>query len=254
MLAAKQPDRALPCWEQALTLARTVGDRFAERIVLERLGTLLANRGDLPRAIDLLTQALALTRTLGLRRNEPDLLWFLAIQHAALGQRERAIASAQTAVHLLGQLNKPEARVYAESLERFRQAEAGVTTTDALGQAPGESTAATTMASLASSASSAPLPRTGSSHLWMAISAGKALVRFLGSGLKTATAETLRGRLQQCDACRYYIKLRCRVCGCFIHLKARLPHEECLLGQWSAELYSRANHGGNGNPEDASVD
>ncbi len=28
------------------------------------------------------------------------------------------------------------------------------------------------------------------------------------------------------------IRLRCRLCGCFTNVKARLDHEECPIGKW----------------------
>ncbi|MHB1038447.1 MAG: DUF6171 family protein [Pirellulales bacterium] len=66
----------------------------------------------------------------------------------------------------------------------------------------------------------------------MAVSAAKALRRFVGSGLKTVSAERFQERVQQCAGCGYHTGLRCRVCGCFTNLKARLPHERCPVGKW----------------------
>jgi hypothetical protein len=74
----------------------------------------------------------------------------------------------------------------------------------------------------------------------MARSAAKALLQFVGSGLKTVTAETLRERLQRCAGCDYRTGLRCRICGCFTELKARLPYEECPHGEWPALVLAAA--------------
>jgi hypothetical protein len=74
--------------------------------------------------------------------------------------------------------------------------------------------------------------RIGPGYLRMAISAAKALTRVVGSGMKTVSAETLEKRLKQCAACSHHTGLRCRICGCFTNLKARLPHEQCPINQW----------------------
>lgn len=79
----------------------------------------------------------------------------------------------------------------------------------------------------------APLPGPASpGYLRMAISGTQAIIRFVGSGLKTVSAETLQGRLEQCRQCSHYTGSRCRVCGCLANLKARLPKENCPLAQW----------------------
>ena len=162
------------------------------------------------------------------------MLWQLALRQAESGQREQALSFGQEAVQLLERLGKPQARVYAEHLERYRRGEAEDGRSGVLGQVGGQSLTATVMQGQATTASMQPRSPAGASYLMMAISAGKAMIEFVGSGLKTVNAETFRERLQQCAACRYHSGLRCRVCGCFTNLKARLPHEECPLGQWPA--------------------
>jgi hypothetical protein len=69
----------------------------------------------------------------------------------------------------------------------------------------------------------------------MALSAAKALTRFVGSGLKVVPAAVQEQRLVTCAGCPHHTGLRCRVCGCFTALKTRLPSEACPLGQWPAE-------------------
>jgi tetratricopeptide (TPR) repeat protein len=242
MVMARQPDAALPYLEQALVLARTKGDRFAERIALERLGVMRANRGERRAAVDMLTQALDLTRTLGLQRHEPDLLWLLAIQHAELGQREQAVAFGQASVQLLRRLDKPQAHVYAEHLERYCQNEADASSGAALGEARRQSVVTTAMLG-----PTPPVLRSGPGYLQMALSAGKAAAQFLSSGLKTVTTETFRERLQQCNPCCHHIGLRCQICGCFINLKTRLPYEECSLGHWQMVVTSGRGSPGTSN-------
>lgn len=221
-LKGKQPEQARSHLEQALVLIRTLGDRFAEKLALERLATVHASQGDLSAAIRLLNDSLNLAHTLGDRQHEADLLWHLAIRQAESGQRGPALRDGQAAVHLLGTLGKPQARVYAEHLEQYRRevarADRGLLTNGQI-----------------LSRAARPTP-TEAGYLQMAISAGKALVQFVGSGLKVVSHETLQHRLQRCTECSYHTSLRCRICGCFTNVKARLPHEECPVGQWKATI------------------
>ena len=62
------------------------------------------------------SDALALARDLGDWQHEAELLWYLAIQHAALGQRDEAIASGQAAVDILERMDKPQAGWFAHHL------------------------------------------------------------------------------------------------------------------------------------------
>ena len=124
-LAAGQLERAQQCLEQELAYTRAAGDRFAEKLALDRLGTVHAARGHLPVCMALLQEALALTRILGDRQHEADLLWHLAIRHAEGGQRDQTLAQAQAAVEVLERLGKPEARIYAEHLQKYRRGETG---------------------------------------------------------------------------------------------------------------------------------
>jgi len=68
----------------------------------------------------------------------------------------------------------------------------------------------------------------------MGLSAAKAMVGFVGSGFKTASAETQQQRLQVCASCEHHTGLRCRLCSCFTAVKARLPFEHCPIGKWPA--------------------
>lgn len=73
------------------------------------------------RALALLDEALALTRTLGDQQQEADLLWHVAVRRAELGQTDEALRCGQAAVKVLERLGRPQARVYAEHLERYRR-------------------------------------------------------------------------------------------------------------------------------------
>jgi hypothetical protein len=66
----------------------------------------------------------------------------------------------------------------------------------------------------------------------MALSATKAMAAFLGSGMETASDDSRRRRLTVCASCEHHTGVRCRHCGCFINVKARLPHERYPLSRW----------------------
>jgi tetratricopeptide (TPR) repeat protein len=223
LLRTGQHERASHCMEQALMLARAAGDQYAEKFALERMGTVQAVRGDLPGAIRSLAGALTLARTLDDRQHGADLLWHIAIRLAECGQREQALAHGQAAIRLLESLGKPEARVYDEHLEKYQWGD---------GDSPLGATTAEVRAGKSFAVAAPPSDRVGPGYLRMAVSAAKALTRFVGSGLKTVSAERFQERVQQCDGCGYHTGLRCRVCGCFTNLKARLPYEQCPVGKW----------------------
>ena len=74
----------------------------------------------------------------------------------------------------------------------------------------------------------------GPGLLRMAIAAAKSLAKQVGSGLKTVSPQTYQRRVQTCVGCEPFTGVRCRVCGCFTQIKARLPHERCPLEKWPA--------------------
>ena len=95
------------------------------------------------------------------------------------------------------------------------------------------------------------------SQVGAALSAGKAFVRWLGGGARTLPDEEFKARLNACDGCpnsgrpgeltdggrlqRLFGASRvCRLCGCDVVRKARLPDETCPdadagpTGRWPA--------------------
>jgi len=228
LFKAGQRDRAQQYVQHALGLARAAGDRIAEKLLLERLGVMHVSMRDPAGAIRLLNEALMLARTLGDRQQEADLLWYLAIGNAEAGNRGQALAFAQAAVDLLEKLAKPQARVFREHLEQYRRGEAEFPLAEASGGIAGGRL-------LPRAAQKGPTrpDRKGPGCLRMAVSAARAVAHFVGSGMKTVSSETFQDRIKRCGQCGYHTGLRCRVCGCFTNLKARLPHEECPLGEWA---------------------
>jgi hypothetical protein len=47
---------------------------------------------------------------------------------------------------------------------------------------------------------------------------------------------SLEYRLDICRACEHFVKLtsQCTQCGCFMPLKAKLPHATCPVNKWTA--------------------
>jgi hypothetical protein len=62
--------------------------------------------------------------------------------------------------------------------------------------------------------------------------AAGAAVGFAASGFKVADAEERGRRLEICGGCESYDEGRCRKCGCFMSLKARLASSRCPVGKW----------------------
>jgi tetratricopeptide (TPR) repeat protein len=236
-LAGGQLQRALELFEQELAYARETRNPFAEKNALERLGHAYSSLRDSARALTVYDQALALARQVGDRQHEADLLWHLGIQHAELGQPEQAVAKAQAAVDLLQSLGKPKARWFAHHLHRFRTGGAavglaGAMETGAAGAQGGfgGGTVVTTMGAVPST--QGPGQAAGPGLLRMAVSAAKAMAKFLGSGFKVVPDETYQKRLRTCATCEHHTGVRCRLCGCFTNAKAWLPHEDCPIGKW----------------------
>ena len=77
-------------------------------------------------------------------------------------------------------------------------------------------------------------PSSGPGLLRMAVSATKAMMKFIGSGLKTTAPDIQQNRMATCQACEHHTGLRCRICGCFTNVKTRMAHEQCPIGKWLA--------------------
>jgi hypothetical protein len=44
--------------------------------------------------------------------------------------------------------------------------------------------------------------------------------------------EESKARLEVCKACPEWTGKSCKVCGCFVNLKVRIPEEKCPIGKW----------------------
>jgi hypothetical protein len=105
-------------------LARAIGDRRSEVIVLGDLGALQRGVGALAGAQALLEQQLALARELGDRRGEGAALWNLALTVDDLGDRARALDLARGALVILQSLESPEVERISRQLASWGQASA----------------------------------------------------------------------------------------------------------------------------------
>jgi tetratricopeptide (TPR) repeat protein len=220
VLGMGQPRRALELLEQSLALARAGGDRFAEKTTLEQLGGTYGALRDHVRALSAYDQALTLARALDDRAHEAELLWYQAIQHAEMGQRDRAMTLGEEAIGLFGEMKSPAAGWLADNLQKYRLGEVGAR-----------------LAGLAEAGTGVPArpeQESGPGLLRMAMSAVKSMARFIGSGLKTVPPATQQKRLQTCATCEHHTGVRCKLCGCFTTAKAWLPHEHCPIGKWPA--------------------
>ena len=127
----------------------------------------------------------------------------------------QAGADAGAAVDLLGELRNPEAAWYAEILQRYRAGDAHARPGPAGESAPGLPLGTAFGGSVhAGAAAGPPDPEppsekeaSGPGLLRMAVSATKAMAKFLGSGLKTVTQDTHQERLRVCASCEHHTGL-----------------------------------------------
>jgi len=125
LLALGQIQRAQELFSQELDFGRERRDPFVQKRALERLGLVEAKVGDARRGLAFLEEALALARAVGDRQHEADLLWEIAIQEADQGRHKRAAESARAAIAVLEALANPEARVLATHLQAYLAGRSG---------------------------------------------------------------------------------------------------------------------------------
>jgi tetratricopeptide (TPR) repeat protein len=236
-LAAGHAGRAREIFEQELGLARQAGSQFSEKIALGHLGLAHARLNDPTGALAHFEQGLALARSVGHRQHQTELLWYMGIACAELGQRQQAIEHAQAAIDLMEKMRNPQAAWYAEHLRKYRAGEsegnlAGAPETGD-SKSPAGLLGGTIVAGMWSPPTTqVPTSAEGPGLLRMAVSAARSMAKFVGSGFKMASPQTVQIRLRTCTACEHHTGLRCRLCGCFTSAKARMPHEECPIGKW----------------------
>lgn len=96
-----QFEQAIGLYQEALAIARKIGDRYREGINLGRLGSAYHDLGESERAIKFLRESLTITREIGDYREEGIQLGYLARAHRALGQIDRAIVLYEEALAII---------------------------------------------------------------------------------------------------------------------------------------------------------
>ena len=92
--------QALAYYQQALTIARELGQRDQEATLLTSMGVRYLNSGEPHKAVENFQQALTLNRSLGLRDDESATLHNLAGAWLQLGQYQQALDTENQAVTL----------------------------------------------------------------------------------------------------------------------------------------------------------
>ena len=217
-----QSARARTLLISVLNHARIVGDRYAEKLALDRLARALAGLGDRAGALQHIERALAMATAMSDWRQVANLLWRAAVEHAELGHHDLAVARAEATVDLLRRLDHPTADWYAQHLANFQSQPT------TLSQAPAY------FGSINATTSLSPQTLAGPGILRMAATATKSMAKFIGSGFKATSAEAYRTRPTVCATCEHHTGVRCRICGCITAAKARMLHEKCPVGRWPA--------------------
>jgi len=62
---------------------------------------------------------------------------------------------------------------------------------------------------------------------WLATGAVKA-----AKAMTKPETEESKARLEVCKTCPEWTGKSCKVCGCFVNLKVRIPEEKCPIGKW----------------------
>jgi tetratricopeptide (TPR) repeat protein len=118
---------AIGCYERALALARSAGERQAEAACLGNLGSAYSDLGQIDRAITYYEQALAIDHEIGDRSGEGSALGNLGSAYSDLGQFERAIGCIEQALEIAratgyrrGELHRLDNLGYAGSFTERR--------------------------------------------------------------------------------------------------------------------------------------
>jgi tetratricopeptide (TPR) repeat protein len=109
-----QVPRAIELYQQALSIARNVGDRGGEAAYLSGLGGCFYDLGQIPRAIELYEQALSISCDVGNRETEANNRGNLGNCYHLLGQIPRAIELYEQALSIDRELGNE----YSEAIHR----------------------------------------------------------------------------------------------------------------------------------------
>ncbi len=185
LLKIGQADRALKLLEWSVLRTCREAPEYSEKLAAgPAVGLAHVSRGDPMRALASFERAVGLARALNDRGHEATLLWYSSICLAGLGRRDEATWAGAMAVERMKALGNPQSSWYADHLNRYRS-------DGSSGPLGGATDSPMT-------APSSPAP-TGPGILTMALSAGKAMATFLGSGMKTTPNDLRLARLATCE-------------------------------------------------------
>jgi tetratricopeptide (TPR) repeat protein len=241
LLGVGQAPQARQAFEQCLGYVRSKRDHLGEKTTMERLGLAHWHLREYSVALSCFEQALSLARLVGDRMQAANLLWYQGIQHAELGQRELAITKAEESIELFKAMGRPQAAWYGSHLQKYRMGlyeEAPAAVGAGVNLSPqsylGGAIVASVMPGGPAQSQAGSQPNSGPGLLRMAMSATKAMATFVSSGMKATPPSLQQKRIQTCMACEHHTGMRCKICGCFTHVKSRMAHEDCPIGKWPA--------------------
>lgn len=225
----KQSQAAFEAVNEQLADARAANDPYQEKTALDVLGFVYSGLRQNEQAVEAYQKSRLLAERLGDAKHLATLNWYLAIHLAELGRREEALDSGRRALAYWQKVDDPHAAWYADHLSKFERGEkiGGEPQPASSGYLKGISGAQSFGAT-----SGAPPAIEGPTLLRMAMSAAKAMAKFLGTGMKIVPEQVQKDRLAICNECEHHTGIRCRICGCFTNAKAWLPHEKCPLTKW----------------------
>jgi tetratricopeptide (TPR) repeat protein len=116
--------QAIDYLNQSLELARQAGDLVEEKMALTRLGNIYSGLRDRDRAAANYEQALSVAHSLGDRQAEADLNWQLAVLDEEARRHAQAIQRAQQTASILKSIQHPHADWFANHVEQFRNGKA----------------------------------------------------------------------------------------------------------------------------------
>jgi tetratricopeptide (TPR) repeat protein len=108
-------EKAIEQYEQALAIAREIGDRQGEGSVLGALGNAYSDLGQVEKANEQYEQALAIARELGHRQNEGIHAWNLGLLYEK-DDPEKAVALMAICVEYEEAIGHPDAQADAQQV------------------------------------------------------------------------------------------------------------------------------------------
>ncbi len=106
--------------EQALVIARNIGERGSEGKAFCHLGNAYVGLGDVRMAIDYYELALTIAREIGDRRGEGNALWNTSLALVSLDGRSEAIKNAKRALKIYRQIESPYAEQAKKKLAQWQ--------------------------------------------------------------------------------------------------------------------------------------